>query len=765
MATNIGPKIGIDGEAQYRKQINNIIQQANTLASEMKAVTASFDENTTAQEQAAAKGTVLAKQIEVQEQRIAALNEMLGKSSAKYGEADTKTLKWQQSVNEATAVLMKMEREQEELNRVLSETEAPELDFDEGSVKKALSAIEQEARTLASEMKLLSAEFDDTASAQERAAAKAKVLAQQVENQRSRVDALSDAVEKSTAAYGENDSETLKWRQSLNEAKTELIKLQRELRDTERELEDVGDAANDAASPIRRAGNAMDDAAGGAFTLGKALTAGGIIEGGKAIIGVLVDLIERTEEYRRIMASLEVSSGRAGYTAEETAEGFDLLYGVLGDDQSSATALANLQALGASQSDLKLLINGTVGAWSAYGDSIPIDGLAEAINETVQVGKVTGTFADVLNWAGRSEDDFNAKLEACADSSERVELILQELADQGLVDLGAAWQENNKDIVANNNATNDLNRAYARFATLAAPAVNSALQTVADGLNNTLDWWEANDEAVKTFIGDMNAAEEATVESTQVMNAALADYAAEVEAAMVASQQATADNAMAQNEAFAEIAAGLRSMVGNMISANTQAQLSTAQMSLNVGQSFWEMQQNAGEAVLQFALDIESGVNNAVDYLEGLADDAREWGRDWIQEFIDGALAKLPTLEEAAADVAAVIRKYLHFTVPDVGPLSDADEYGPDFIKLLSGGIRGHLPELENAVNMAAESMVIQPHVIAAPQGGSVNTVNRIDGFTVNVYAAEGQSPQDVAEAVKDMIYAEVTRKEAVFGA
>ena len=263
----------------------------------------------------------------------------------------------------------------------------------------------------------------------------------------------------------------------------------------------------------------------------------------------------------------------------------------------------------------------------------------------------------------------------------------------------------------------------------------------------------------------MNAAEEATVESTQVMNAALAEYAAEVEAAMVASQQATADNAMAQNEAFAEIAAGLRSMVGNMISANTQAQLSTAQMSLNVGQSFWEMQQNAGEAVLQFALDIESGVNDAVDYLEGLADDAREWGRDWIQEFINGALAKLPTLEEAAQDVAAVIRKYLHFTVPDVGPLSDADEYGPDFIKLLSGGIRDHLPELENAVNMAAESMVIQPHVIAAPQGGSVSAVNRIDGFTVNVYAAEGQSPLDVAEAVKDMIYAEVARKEAVFGA
>lgn len=583
MGVNIGPKIGIDGEPEYRKTINNLIQQSKTLDAEMKAVTASFDANTTAQEQAAARSGVLTKQIKVQEQRVAELSKMLQAASGK---------------------------------------------------------------------------------------------------------------------YAENDNKVLEWQQALNNAKADLLKMERELREATEELEDMGDAADDAAIPLRSAGRAMDDAAGGAFTLGKALTAGGIIEGGKAIIGVLVDLIERTKEYRQIQASLEVSSARAGYTAEETAEGFSLLYGVLGDDQSSATALANLQALGGSQRDLKLLINGTVGAWSAYGDSIPIDNLAESINETVQVAKVTGTFADVLNWAGRSEDEFNAKLEACADSSERVELILQELADQGLVDLGAAWQENNKDIVANNKATNDLNRAYARFAEMAAPAVNKGLQGVADALNSSLDWWEANDEAVKTFIGDMNAAEVATVANTQAMNAALAGFAADVKAFMAESAIASAEHA-----------------------------------------------------------------SQAADALASLPADAWSWGWDMLREFGRGVLAYLPSLDEIIEDAAAGINAVLGFSVPERGPLSDADEYGPDFIKLLSGGIRDHLPELENAVNMAAESMVIQPHVVAGAQGGSVSTVNRIDGFTVNVYAAEGQSPQDVAEAVKDMIYAEVARKEAVFGA
>ena len=110
MAVNIGPKIGIEGEKEYRQQINQIIQQAKTLDSEMKLVASSFDDATTAEEKNAATGKVLAKQIDVQRQRVQALSDMLEKSAAMYGENDVKTLKWQQSVNEATASLNRMEK-------------------------------------------------------------------------------------------------------------------------------------------------------------------------------------------------------------------------------------------------------------------------------------------------------------------------------------------------------------------------------------------------------------------------------------------------------------------------------------------------------------------------------------------------------------------------------------------------------------------------------------------------------------------------------
>ena len=117
MAVNIGPRIGIDGEAEYRKQLQQIIQTTKTLDSEMKKVESSFDETTSAEEKAAAKSEVLRKEIDNQKEKVRLLQEMLGKSADKYGENDTKTLKWRQAVNEATTQLNKMEGELKDTNK------------------------------------------------------------------------------------------------------------------------------------------------------------------------------------------------------------------------------------------------------------------------------------------------------------------------------------------------------------------------------------------------------------------------------------------------------------------------------------------------------------------------------------------------------------------------------------------------------------------------------------------------------------------------
>ena len=122
MGVNIGPKIGVDGEAEYRKQMANIIQQAKTLASEMKSVTSAFDKNDKSEQKVTAQTEVLTKQIDLQKQKVQELAQMYQKSAEKLGETDTSTLKYKQNLNEATAILNNMERELASLSDEVDET-------------------------------------------------------------------------------------------------------------------------------------------------------------------------------------------------------------------------------------------------------------------------------------------------------------------------------------------------------------------------------------------------------------------------------------------------------------------------------------------------------------------------------------------------------------------------------------------------------------------------------------------------------------------
>lgn len=377
----------------------------------------------------------------------------------------------------------------------------------EKAFKDQMAQVNGELRNLKSEMTLVDATFKGQANTTEALTAKHKVLRGSVEQQRERVRALTQAVEDATQAYGDNDKRTDGYRQSLNRAKAELINLNRELEDNERYLDDARKSADGCAESIDEYGKAVRDADSNKDPLGnlmagfgnlKGLLAGGAVVGGiKAVGDAIMSVVEDTAEYRKIMGTLEISSERAGYSAQQTADIYRTLQGVLGDTQTAATTTANLQAIGLAQEDLVTVTNAAIGAWATYGDSIPIDGLSESINETIQAGKVTGTFADVLNWAGTSEDDFNAKLEAANGTTERANIVLQELKSQGLDQAGKAWQDANEDVVALNEATERWDSAMAQLGETLTPAAAAiknfgadAILWLADQLQAVFEWWE-----------------------------------------------------------------------------------------------------------------------------------------------------------------------------------------------------------------------------------------------------------------------------------
>lgn len=109
MAREIGPKIGIDGEAQYRKEINEIIQQAKTLDAEMKALTTSYDKEADAKKKNSEVSKKAAEQIEVQKDRIKKLEEMVQRSAEATGENSTETNKWKEALANAKTQLNQLE--------------------------------------------------------------------------------------------------------------------------------------------------------------------------------------------------------------------------------------------------------------------------------------------------------------------------------------------------------------------------------------------------------------------------------------------------------------------------------------------------------------------------------------------------------------------------------------------------------------------------------------------------------------------------------
>ncbi|MBQ0166107.1 MAG: hypothetical protein KBT02_03230 [Treponema sp.] len=111
MAVDIGPRIGVDGEAQFRKDLKNISQSLKTLGSEMKVVTSEFDGQTKSAEQLKRENDVLERSVLTLKDKLKLQEDALEKCARQYGEADEKTMKWQQAVNETRAALNKAENE------------------------------------------------------------------------------------------------------------------------------------------------------------------------------------------------------------------------------------------------------------------------------------------------------------------------------------------------------------------------------------------------------------------------------------------------------------------------------------------------------------------------------------------------------------------------------------------------------------------------------------------------------------------------------
>ena len=214
----------------------------------------------------------------------------------------------------------------------------------------------------------------------------------------------------------------------------------------------------------------------------------GIKKGGKVMVSsvaavgaAFLALGPATEKYRQSQAQLASAFEASGGTADEAKKAYNDLYRVLGDNDNATEAATHIAKLTTDQKEQAQWTTICKGVWATYGNSLPIESLTEAANETANVGKVTGVLADALNWAGVSEDEFNKKLAACNTQQEREKLIRETL--NGLYDDAAAkYEKNNAAILAQNEAQAKLNEAMAKLGEVAVPIITMLTTLGADVL-------------------------------------------------------------------------------------------------------------------------------------------------------------------------------------------------------------------------------------------------------------------------------------------
>lgn len=370
--------------------------------------------------------------------------------------------------------------------------------IDVTDLKAGLAEANRLIRNSESEFRAAAAGMDDWSNSSEGLSMRIKSLSDQVDIQKQKVNALvaeKQRIIDTMTEEGKSNEEIERAVDGVNKQITkesqQLDKLKDALDKSEKALDEFNDSSEDAGDSIEETGKNVDDAgksaedAGGKFgglksalgAAGKAFAA--VAAAAASAVTAFFALAESTRESRENMAKLETGFTTAGHSAEDATKTYQELYGILGDDGQATEAAAHLAQLTNTQEELAQWTEIATGVYATFGDSLPIEGLTEAANETAKTGHLTGVLADALNWAGVSEDEFQASLDACTSEQERQALITNTL--NGLYsEASAKYKEVNANVIAAREAQAKLNEALNELGAIAEPILTTLKTLSAD---------------------------------------------------------------------------------------------------------------------------------------------------------------------------------------------------------------------------------------------------------------------------------------------
>ena len=400
-----------------------------------------------------------------------------------------------------------------------------EIGGDTTKLGKALESVNGKAKSLSSELGQVNRLLKLDPGNADLLAQKQEILAEAISNTRDKLDKLKTAEAQVQAQFerGEVSADQVRALQrEIVATEQKLGQYERAAQETADAIEQLGSASDDVSDNTRNAADGVDDfadsardaddASGGLNdTLGKAANTGFKVVGAAvgAAITALTAAAESTRDYRMEMGKLDTAYTQNGFSSEAATGAYKELVGVLGEYDQSVEAANHLAKLTDNEKDLATWTGDILpGVFATFGDSLPIEGLTEAANETAKVGQVTGPLADALNWAGVSEDAFNESLAECTSEQERQALITETLA--GLYgEASAAYKETNADVIAANQANDAWTQSLAGVGAAVEPLITSVKNmgaSILSGVTPAITWLLNNLPIVGTVLAGLTAA-------------------------------------------------------------------------------------------------------------------------------------------------------------------------------------------------------------------------------------------------------------------
>lgn len=385
-----------------------------------------------------------------------------------------------------------------------------EINGDVTGLGKALKEVESNSKDLQRSLKNVDKALALDPTNTELLAAKQDILSEAVETTKDKLETLKNVQEQITQQYaaGEIDRGAyVDFQRELVYTQNELKKLEQASEDAKRAIDGTGDEAKDAAKKVDDFADAVDEADDESSSLGDTL--GDKVKSGfKTVAGVaasavtaLVAASESTMDYRTDMNKLNTAFEQSGFSADAAQGAYKDLVGILGETDQAVEAANHLAKLTDNEEDLAKWTGDILpGVFATFGDSLPLEGLTEAANETAKVGTVTGSLADALNWAGVSEDDFNARLEECTTEQERQALVTETMV--GLYgEVSEAYKETSADLIAANEANDAWTSAMAGVGEIMTPVITQVKELGAGLLEDLTPYIGIAMEFVGDLIG------------------------------------------------------------------------------------------------------------------------------------------------------------------------------------------------------------------------------------------------------------------------